>query len=426
MKVNGISCAFWRAFFLFVAASYGELRASIVYDNSTQYLNRYYAVTNEFGDEISLAGTARLVNEFVFEYFANFIPQGDEGVRVRFYANDGPGIFLKPSTVLYDSGTLPISTNFNALHLSLPNVQVPDTFTWTVQFSGVAQKPGDEAGLLFYNPPTVGAPLAAGRIGSYYDYWKKVGTFWTYYNFGTNPPANFGARVYANTEVVTLFTLVDANSRKRRLNWLGKYGSVFLVQCSSDLKTWTPLGTARPSANGQVEFADPATGQQPLRFYRAVRLASLGEPTGLAPTQVNGDPPYRLTWHGNPLALFEVQSSEDRTNWHTIATVRAGDDGTAAFTDSDSTNSNSRYYRAVRVVSGAERPTLQITPREGDRGMRMRWHGNPGFLYPIESTIDLVEWTFVGLAEADPDGVVEFSPPATSPEEVRFYRLVLP
>ena len=43
--------------------------ASIVYDNSTSDLNRSYAPTvangTEFGDEITLAGTDRVINDFV-------------------------------------------------------------------------------------------------------------------------------------------------------------------------------------------------------------------------------------------------------------------------------------------------------------------------------------------------------------------------
>lgn len=426
MNATRTSCALWVAVGLIAAVLSGEARGSVVYDNSKHYLGRYHAVTNEFGDEISLARTARLVSEFMFEYYGDFIPQGDETVRLRFYVNDGPGKYLKPKTLLYDTGPIPISTNFNSMDLSIPNVQVPDTFTWTVQFGGLSQTTGDEAGLLFYDPPTVGAPLAAGHIGSYYDYWKKVGTFWTLYNFGTNPPANFGARVYANSEVLKLFTVVDENSGKRKLNWSGKYGSIYLVQSSLDLKTWSTLGTARPSQNGQGNFAYPPSDQQPLRFYRVVRLAAPSEGVGLAPTHASGNPPHDFAWQGNPSVLYDIQISEDGKTWQTISTVRASDDGKVVYTDADATHKPSSYYRAARVDGATERPTLQVAPRQGNDGVRLLWQGNPGFVYPVESTTDLVTWDFLGIAKAGQDGAVEFCPQTTPSDGMRFYRLVLP
>jgi hypothetical protein len=172
-------------------------RGAVVYDNTTTYLREYHAVTNEFGDEVSLAGTARVVTQFRFEYFGKFVPNGDETARVRFYANNSPGVLLKPGTPLWDSGAFPISTNFRSKFLAVPNVVVPDTFTWTVQFSGLSQTKGDLAGLSLYDPPTVGGRLGLGKTGSYDDYWRKTRGIWSFYRWNGNPVANFGARVSA-------------------------------------------------------------------------------------------------------------------------------------------------------------------------------------------------------------------------------------
>lgn len=203
-------------------------RADIVYDNTTpaNYQGTFLASTNEYGDEISLAGTARLVVAFLFEYFGDFVPSGDEKVRFRIYAQDGQPYppypkYLEPGTVLYDSGFLAISTNVNTIPLLIPKLLVPNTFTYTVQFVGLTQVPGDRAGLMIYDPPTVGAELPPymGKtiIGSYPDFWKLVDGQWGLYSFGGHPPANFGAQVIAlvpEPSTITLGVLAAAG-------WLG-------------------------------------------------------------------------------------------------------------------------------------------------------------------------------------------------------------
>src|SRR6476619_2641243 len=70
------------------------LASTVAYDNSTTDLNRTYAAPNgtEFGDDITLAGTDRVVNEFKFEYFLSSNASGNETLQVQFYANDGPTI----------------------------------------------------------------------------------------------------------------------------------------------------------------------------------------------------------------------------------------------------------------------------------------------------------------------------------------------
>jgi len=172
-------------------------RGAVVYDNTTTYLRKYHAITNEFGDEIALSGTARVVTQFRFEYYGGFKAKGTERAQIRFYANNAPGIYSKPGTPLWDSGAFAISTNFRSQSLMVPSVLVPDTFTWTVQFHGLSQTNGDQAGLSLYDPPTVGGQLASGKIGSYDDYWRKSRGIWSFYRWNGNPVANFGAQVVA-------------------------------------------------------------------------------------------------------------------------------------------------------------------------------------------------------------------------------------
>jgi hypothetical protein len=197
-------------------------RADIVYDNSLTYQGAFHAATNEFGDEISLAGTARMVNMFLFEYNGDFTPQGDEQARVRFYVNDGPGIYAKPRTLLFDSGTFPLFTNFNTKIVMVPNVVVPDSFTWSVQFYGMTQRPGDRAGVLWKDPPTVGAQLDAQTVGSYDDFWQNFNGLWSLYQIPDQAGvphvvANLACRVYAVPEPSIL-----ALGLLGGLAWLGR------------------------------------------------------------------------------------------------------------------------------------------------------------------------------------------------------------
>jgi hypothetical protein len=184
------------------------LGQSIVYDNSLTDLNRTYIPTSpngtEFGDEINLAGTDRVVTNFKFEYFLG--ATANESVQLILHANDGPLItrtnpdnttfqVASPGTVLYTSPVLSLQTGFQTAEASGFSVTVPDTLTWTVTFNGIDS--GEIAGLRVYDPPTIGS--------SFSDFWQKNNGTWNTYLFD-NPagPANFAARVTAVPEPTTL------------------------------------------------------------------------------------------------------------------------------------------------------------------------------------------------------------------------------
>jgi hypothetical protein len=163
--------------------------AEIVYDNSSNDLNfDLNPGTSEVGDEIFLDGTSRWLSEFTFEYWgsnsetpAEFA--GSVEARIRFYLNDGPAYpevedaFL-PGTIFYDTGSFLVDptaratltfTNFTVGTLVPLAGPLPDSFTWSVQFSGLG--PNDAAGVTVYSPPTVG--------NNFDDYWVNDGISWT-------------------------------------------------------------------------------------------------------------------------------------------------------------------------------------------------------------------------------------------------------
>ena len=51
--------------------------------------------------------------------------------------------------MLYESDPFGIAVGFNSVNVSDLLVEVPDTITWTVQFSGLSNTEGDRAGLVY-------------------------------------------------------------------------------------------------------------------------------------------------------------------------------------------------------------------------------------------------------------------------------------
>jgi hypothetical protein len=135
--------------------------AEIIYDNSSDYTGQITPEQNaEIGDSVTFAGTARTVTDFKFEYSLSTVAAtaGNELGQVFFYANDG-GNGL-PGTLLYTSPVFGLvvptaSRPYETAEISGISVDVPDSITWTVKFSGIDS--GEQAGLLFYTTPTVGS-----------------------------------------------------------------------------------------------------------------------------------------------------------------------------------------------------------------------------------------------------------------------------
>jgi hypothetical protein len=242
--------------------------AELVYQNSREYSTNFVAYAFEYGDEITLAGSARTVTTFQFECFGDFASQGVANVRLRLFANDGPGRFPSPGTLLYQSEQLGISAGFNTLSVSGLSVTVPNTLTWTVVFGGLTMNGGDQAGLVLYGNPTVGT--------SYNDYWQKSGSQWELYRFpGGKPVADFAARVYAAPDPPVSFrggSRLPGGFFRTMLS--GPIGGRFEVQVSSDLRQWTPLTSITFPAS-TLDFLDSLAETFDRRFYRMVSLPPL-------------------------------------------------------------------------------------------------------------------------------------------------------
>jgi len=172
------------------------------------------------GNEIILAGSARYASEFSFEFWGSskgvYEFEGDVQARVRFYQNDGSfstSGYASPGTVIYDSGLFPIpATPAGRATLIFDDFQIdavvplmiplPNSFTWTVQFSGLSSN--DSAGVDLYTPPVIG--------NTYGDYWENDTSRWA---LKTNTvPMEFAARlstISSGTTVAVLSTVTNAD-----------------------------------------------------------------------------------------------------------------------------------------------------------------------------------------------------------------------
>lgn len=169
----------------------------------------------ELGDQVTFGGTDRTLTSFSIDYFlgpaatGGTTPNGNETFQVFLRKMDGPltvgGSIPSPGSVIYDSGVQPLSyvtdngtpgyARIEATGLSLA---VPESITWSVAFNGVEST--ELAGLLFANPPTVGASSDF--------FWKKNPTTGEWGVFNTSGVVdNFSATFTAVPEPGTLALL---------------------------------------------------------------------------------------------------------------------------------------------------------------------------------------------------------------------------
>lgn len=179
----------------------GTANAWTVYDNTAagSDLAAGYSSINEFGDEILLdtSTAARIITDFSFEYFG-INATANAQVTLRFYLNDvlNSKGFWEPGTLLWSDSSDPlvgIPPTERATLWWQPNVFIPaNSFTWTVEFSGLSTA-GGTWGLNLYDPPTVG--------NNYDDYWEHdaLGN-WLLQTNKFNVPMNFAARAEAVPE----------------------------------------------------------------------------------------------------------------------------------------------------------------------------------------------------------------------------------
>ena len=124
---------------------------------------------------------------------------------LRIYANDGadyPETAVEryadsktPGTLLLTSDPITLSEGYQTYRVSGINVELPDTVTWTVEFSGVTGNElnvGNRAALVLGGIDVVGSSLD--------DFWQKDGSGWTVYQTSSAAQADdFTAKLIAQS-----------------------------------------------------------------------------------------------------------------------------------------------------------------------------------------------------------------------------------
>ena len=177
--------------------------AEIVYDNTApqNYLGQDIARLTEFGDQITLstATASRLLSNFRFDYYLAPAASGNESLAFKLYANDGPNGTPQTDLTAGKTWSVSLASGFNNVNFGFDQtgpfkVSLPETFTWSVLFAGIEGQ--EHAGLLMFDPPTVGT--------SFSDFWEKQpdGSWKTMQVLGA--AVNFSAQVTAVPELGTL------------------------------------------------------------------------------------------------------------------------------------------------------------------------------------------------------------------------------
>ena len=273
----------WTAslFLLLSVLSPVSLQAAVVYDNTAlagMTKDGVFLLT-EYGDEIALAGTDRWITQFDIATFGDFPTNAVVTAVVRIYANDGSDALdgsyyaYRPKTVLWESTPFTLKPGGQTASFS-PLIKAPDSFTWTIRFTGVQQVTGNTVGPIVVNPIQVGAPLANGHMGSYPDYWRKDGTTddsWMIYMLSSGTPANFYAKVTATPEPVTTpKTRIVRSGSSLVLEVFGTKGKQVIVETSGDLRSWAESFRVTGKGPGDPERVSIVTNTGvPLVFWRA-------------------------------------------------------------------------------------------------------------------------------------------------------------
>jgi hypothetical protein len=287
--------AFFRAAIFVAALAFlggRDSRSEIIYDNMQAVGTRFFPSLNEHGDEIRLAGEGRRVREFLLEYYADFRVAVNPTARIRFYRNDGPGQFPSPSTMLYDSGEIALVKGYQIIRLEGIAVDVPNAFTWTVAFQGLTGAVGEQAGLLFSDPPAIGT--------SFDDFWMFTSKGWGLFRVGPDVKANFAARVLA-------FDVEKLSMHRQGANLVLEWPAGLALYSAAEVTgPWEPVSGATSPWQAQLQEG----GQ---RFWTA-REAGLAPPAPLQ-VRVAGDS-LLLEWGGNQ--LLQVAGSVSGP-WETVS-----------------------------------------------------------------------------------------------------------
>jgi hypothetical protein len=392
------------------------LHAEIVFDNiQTNYNGMYYPDSIEYGDEIQLGGSANILNQFQFEYFGEFGFNLSPSVKVRLYANDGKGAseageFAQPGTLLFESVPMPIHPGYNILTLRELSIPVTNNFTWTVQWEGLTGAFSNRAGIMFYNPPSVGK--------SYNDFWGKFPDGWFPMNFGGNPVANFAARVWASPDPsVMVLSATNLANGSRHITFQGPIYSGLALESSLNESEWASLAYF-VMTNETCEFFDTSKLGTNTVQYRVRRLEQ--PMLKIINPSLTAEGQFRINFMCSPLKNFTIEAAMDAIHWTPMYTNYSSSVAGTVM-DARAINFGRRYYRGSLLP---DVPTILFLNTSNPRGTILNAMGPPGMDCVFQVSSNFKDWTSLSTNTFCYTGglAVHVDPPSTN-SQPRFYRI---
>jgi hypothetical protein len=253
-----------------------SVSADTIFDNSVTDLNtRFNPGTYEVGDEIVLAGDARYLTNFSFEYWGtntaaagNPLFSGVVQARVRFYKNDGLPFngYPTPGTCFWASSWFSVFPTARNVLVFEPGLDFPTSgiylpssdMTWTVQFQGMSAT--DIAGIDFYSPAVVGA--------DYPDYWQRGSetNVWTLMtnSLSTDFAATMQATLIPSPAIPSLTIMREAGNQKV-VTWPG-WATNYVLETSTTFSSWTSIPTGITWSDNNFVYTN--TSILPYGFFR--------------------------------------------------------------------------------------------------------------------------------------------------------------
>lgn len=397
-------------------------RAELIYDNSQNDLGTFLAEAGEFGDEVDFAGTARTVTEISFVYVAERDVDPATRAIIRIYANDGPPLPTRPpvptpGTLLFQSTEFPVDAGVWPIRIIDIAVPVPNRVTWTIEFTGAGNQPGERAGLQVFHPPLVGR--------SFRDYWVRGVNGFNLFLLESGQPASFAARFHAIPDPPILLTVTPGAGTSLDLLLSGPIGSELIVERSGDLLRWSPIGLASLATNATARFTDTTAPVGEDRHYRARPAPHPGQTAILTSIQPHPEGGTTLTLVGSRQSEHVLEVSIDQRSWQTLDLLRFAD-GPVTYRDTLASLSEQRLYRTRRPLDARHLHRIRTVRPESNGAVTVVCTTPTGTgSATVEASTNLKDWVEVGkVTFTAPD--TAFIDPQGAQGPARFYRLHAP
>lgn len=129
-----------------------------------------------------------------------------------------------------------------------------------------------------------------------------------------------------------------------------------------------------------------------------------------------------LSGSGPASTKYDVQTSQNLTQWTVLGQVTTDASGAFQYTDQGSVTNNNRSYRLKQYVGAPGRATLQLQLNQS-RQAQLTGTGPAGYIYAVQATPDLRNWGLLGYVTVGSDGKFSFDDPDSARNTNRSYRL---